>query len=231
MQAICCRLFQSASSSSASIFCTYSMADSRPASSLTIPCQKGKQTFSSPLTSSKTCRFHPQEKRSCPRLHFQGCSRHQGRPHAPIKAFLCPGGSRGPGAGRTLRIWSSAVSICSSCCIFCRVTDWLLPFRSCMSAQRGGKASAEHAPPALRNVTQRKRLHGGQRRSRHSARCRCFSSRLLLPALPPGTWLAFLHSQQRQHLQEPFSPGGQSSASAPPEAMSGLRNKTQALSN
>ena len=43
MQAICCRLFQSASSSSASIFCTYSMADNSPASSLTIPCQKRKQ--------------------------------------------------------------------------------------------------------------------------------------------------------------------------------------------
>lgn len=37
MHAICCLLFQSASSSSASVFCTYSMADRSPASSLTIP--------------------------------------------------------------------------------------------------------------------------------------------------------------------------------------------------
>jgi len=43
MQAICCRLFQSANSSSANIFCTYSMADSSPASSLTIPCKTRKQ--------------------------------------------------------------------------------------------------------------------------------------------------------------------------------------------
>lgn len=51
MQAICCRLFQSASSSSASIFCTYSMADSSPASSLTMPCQERKQNLQHPVTS------------------------------------------------------------------------------------------------------------------------------------------------------------------------------------
>lgn len=52
MQAICCRLFQSANSSSASIFCTYSMADSSPASSLTIPCQKRQQNLQHPLRSA-----------------------------------------------------------------------------------------------------------------------------------------------------------------------------------
>lgn len=38
MHAICCRLFQSASSSSVSVFCTYSIADKSPASSLTMLC-------------------------------------------------------------------------------------------------------------------------------------------------------------------------------------------------
>ena len=36
MQAICCRLFQSANSSSVRVFCTYSIADKSPASSLTM---------------------------------------------------------------------------------------------------------------------------------------------------------------------------------------------------
>lgn len=36
MQAICCRLFQSASSSSVRVFCTYSIADKSPANSLTM---------------------------------------------------------------------------------------------------------------------------------------------------------------------------------------------------
>lgn len=36
MQAICCRLFQSASSSSVRVFCTYSIADKSAASSLTM---------------------------------------------------------------------------------------------------------------------------------------------------------------------------------------------------
>lgn len=51
MQAICCRLFQSASSSSASIFCTYSMADNSPASSLTMPCHERKQNLQHAVTS------------------------------------------------------------------------------------------------------------------------------------------------------------------------------------
>lgn len=44
MQAICCLLFQSASSSSVRFFCTKSMACSKPAMSVTICCEKNKDT-------------------------------------------------------------------------------------------------------------------------------------------------------------------------------------------
>lgn len=150
MQAICCRLFQSASSSSASIFCTYSMADSSPASSLTMPCQMRKQNLHHPLRSAS---FTFTEKKEA----AQGCvpssalgSGHAGTPEPH------PGGTQGceAAAERTLRIWSSAVSICSSCCIFCRVTAWLLPFRSCMSVQRGEPQPRTGAPPTLPSTVQ-----------------------------------------------------------------------------
>lgn len=124
MHAICCRLFQSASSSSVSVFCTYSIADKSPASSLTMLCLE-TQTVRRPCLTT----FSSQSQRRSPLEPSQ--SSHDksvalGKLSGKLSRTL------------TLRIWSSAVSICSSCCIFCLVTDWLFPFRSCMS-DGGGK--------------------------------------------------------------------------------------------
>jgi len=159
MQAICCRLFQSASSSSASIFCTYSMADSSPASSLTIPCQKESKTCNILRLPPRSARFTLMDKQEaawgCVPSAALGSGRAEDQAQPRQGAPLHPGG---PAASctHTLRIWSSAVSICSSCCIFWRVTDWLFPFRSCISAQRGEELSARHTDSScLPTITQK----------------------------------------------------------------------------
>lgn len=71
--------------------------------------------------------------------------------------------------------------------------------RQCFSRARSSCPPKRHT---------KKRLHGWLRRSRHSERCLYFSSELLLPALPPSTWLAFLHTQQRYHLPAAILPWG-----------------------
>lgn len=149
MQAICCRLFQSASSSSASIFCTYSMADNSPASSLTMPCHERKQNLQHAVTSPTEPQVsHSQARKKSLRALLAALLlvlAMQELPNSdPEEGRSAPRGIwRASCPPLTLRIWSSAVSICSSCCIFCRVTDWLFPFRSCMSVQRL-EASATH---------------------------------------------------------------------------------------
>lgn len=112
----------------------------QPARSL-CPAKRESRTFSTLRLPPRTHKFHiHRQGRSHSGLCLLHCSRFWPcRNHQTLalkKGDLHPGESGGPAAPLTLRIWSSAVSICSSCCIFCRVTDWLFPFRSCMSVHR-----------------------------------------------------------------------------------------------
>ena len=134
MQAICCRLFQSANSSSVRVFCTYSIADKSPASSLTMLWLKTKKqsqkTFPQTVSNHRPSLFGQFQRKNW-------LGNRQVLPgDAQFPKVSEPGTGRGSTA-LTRRIWSRAVSICSSCCIFCLVTDWLFPFRSCMSEKEG----------------------------------------------------------------------------------------------